>query len=105
MHSFVLAHRHAQEGEGNVSETNDEESSSFETRVSRDFHLENAKFVIVNEVFRRVDPVDTNSPAATAATVLAAAMSPPPTPPRATTPEEGHERRGVQVDGAGEFSG
>lgn len=105
MHSFVLAHRHAQEGEGDVSVTNDEESSSFETRVSRDFHLENAKFVIVNEVFRRVDPVDTNSPAATAATVLAAAMSPPPTPPRATTPEEGHERRGVQVDGAGEFSG
>jgi hypothetical protein len=49
-------------------------------------------FVIVNEVFRRVDPVDSNSPAATAATVLAAAMSPPPTPPRATTPEEGHER-------------
>ena len=90
MHSFVLAHRHAREGEGNVSVTNDEESSSFETRVSRDFHLENAKFVIVNEVFRRVDPVDTNSPAATAATVLAAAMSPPPTPPRATTPEEGH---------------
>ena len=105
MHSFVLAHRHSQEGDCDVSETNDEESSSFETRVSRDFHLENAKFVIVNEVFRRVDPVDTNSPAATAATVLAAAMSPPPTPPRATTPEEGHERRGVEVDGAGEFSG
>ena len=105
MHSFVLAHRHSREGDCDVRETNDEESSSFETRVSRDFHLENAKFVIVNEVFRRVDPVDTNSPAATAATVLAAAMSPPPTPPRATTPEEGHERRGVQVDGAGEFSG
>lgn len=55
-------------------------------------------FVIVNEVFRRVDPVDSNSPAATAATVLAAAMSPPPTPPRATTPEEGHERLAARAN-------
>ena len=38
-------------------------------------------FIIVNEVFRRVDPVA--SPAATAASVLRAALSPPPTPPRA----------------------
>ena len=97
MHSFVLAHR-----QGDATNDGD---GSLETSKRFD-DVEYDAFVIVNEVFRRVDPVDTNSPAATAATVLAAAMSPPPTPPRATTPEEGHERRSVEgVLGAGEFSG
>ena len=73
MHSFVLARRGH---DGAKAAFADEEGIDLDD------------LVIVNEVFRRVDPVDADSPAATAATVLAAAMSPPPTPPRATTPQE-----------------
>ena len=72
MHSFVLARRGH---DGAKAAFADEEGIDLDD------------LVIVNEVFRRVDPVDADSPAATAATVLAAAMSPPPTPPRATTPQ------------------
>lgn len=111
MHSFVLRLRRGAPGGGSKSskssaddrEIADTSDSSKAAGVGWAVDAEAPPrdvddFVIVNEVFRRVDPVDSNSPAATAATVLAAAMSPPPTPPRATTPEEGHERLAARAN-------
>ena len=109
MHSFVLRLRRGVGGgsttksdvtdDRGIAEKSDGEATGIQSQSYAEWAVDAEApprdvddFVIVNEVFRRVDPVDSNSPAATAATVLAAAMSPPPTPPRATTPEEGNER-------------
>ena len=108
MHSFVLRLRRGAPGGGEATTKSSSENlaSSDSSKAAGVGWAVDAEapprdvddFVIVNEVFRRVDPVDSNSPAATAATVLAAAMSPPPTPPRATTPEEGHERLAARAN-------
>lgn len=81
MQSFVLGRRRTDSSQDSDSSRAEHEYKRLLGHVPGEVNAESPPsdfldFVIVNEVFRRIDAVEKMSPAATAATVLSAAMSP-----------------------------